>query len=95
MKRDLGLVMKILDILAEREEVSVIQRMEVEGYDERVVAYHLRRMHEAGLLDAEAIVSPSTESRLISVLPFGLSWAGHEFHDSMKNKTVTSQLKKG
>ena len=75
MKRDMELVIKILDILAEREDISVIQRMEVEGYDDHVVAYHLRRMYEAGLLDAEAIVSSTTESRLINVLPFGLSWA--------------------
>lgn len=93
MKRDMELVIKILDILAEREDISVIQRMEVEGYDDRVVAYHLRRMYEAGLLDAEAVVSSTTESRLINVLPFGLSWAGHEFHDSMKSKTVASQVK--
>ena len=93
MKRDMDLVLRILEFLEDREEISLIEDLEIPGYDNRVVAYHCRRMFEAGLLDGEAVTSSTTQSRLINVLPFGLTWQGHEFLDSMANKTVATQVK--
>lgn len=93
MKRDMELVLKILEYMEQRKEISVIQRLQIPGYDDGVVAYHLRRMYEAGLLDAEAVTSSTTEARLINVLPFGLTWQGHEFLDSMRNKTVAKTVR--
>jgi len=94
MKRDMNLVLEILRKLEDRDEVSVIEQMEVPGYDNLLVAYHLHRMYEAGLLDAETINSSSTESRIIKVLPFGLTWEGHEFLDSMRQETVANAVRR-
>ncbi len=94
MKRDIELVLKILQQLEERDEISIIQRMEVAGYDDRVVAYHIRRVYEAGLLDAEAVTSSTTQTRLINVLPFGITWEGHEFLDSMRDEKVANAVRK-
>ena len=93
MERDMDLVLKILKYLENREDISVVQDMRISGYDDRVVAYHLRRMYEGGLLDAETITSSTTETRLINVLPFGLTWEGHEFLDSIKKEGVLQQVK--
>jgi DNA-binding transcriptional ArsR family regulator len=93
MKRDMELVLKILAYFEGRDEISVINKLEISGYDDRVVSYHLRRMYEAGLLDAEAITSSTTEDRLIRVYPFGLTWEGHEFFDSMRYKTVGQKVR--
>jgi DNA-binding transcriptional ArsR family regulator len=96
MKRDMELVLKILKALEEREEVSVIKDikyLELPDYDDRVVNYHLLRMYEAGLIDAEATISSTTKTRLIRVYPFGLTWQGHEFLDAMKNQSVFSKVK--
>ena len=93
MKRDMELVLKILKYFEEREEISVVSCLTLPGYDDRVVAYHVRRMYEGGLLDAEAVTSSRTETRLINVLPFGHTWEGHEFLDSMRNETVLNQVK--
>ena len=93
MKRDFELVMKILEYLENRNETSVITELHIPGYDKYLVAYHIRRMYEGGLLDAEVITSESTESRIINVLPFGLTWQGHEFLDSMKNKSVAEKVR--
>jgi Hypothetical protein (DUF2513) len=93
MKRDIELVLKILEYLEKRDEVSVIKELEIPGHDPRVVAYHCRRMYEAGLLDAEAVVSSTTLTRLIDVLPFGLTWEGHEFLDAMRNDTVAKKVR--
>lgn len=57
MKRDMDLVIKILEYLEAREEISVIRELEIPGYDQGVVAYHVCRMYEGGLLDAEAWTS--------------------------------------
>lgn len=89
----MDLVLRILEFLEDREEISLIEDLEIPGYDNRVVAYHCRRMFEAGLLDGEAVTSSTTQSRLINVLPFGLTWQGHEFLDSMANKTVATQVR--
>jgi hypothetical protein len=93
VKRDMDLVIKILDYLEARQESSVIQHLEMPGYDEPVVAYQLRRMYEGGLLDAEAIVSSSTNTRIIDVLPFGLSWQGHEFLDAIRRRGVLEKMR--
>ncbi|WP_445010419.1 DUF2513 domain-containing protein [Vreelandella stevensii] len=93
MKRDMELVIKILDHLERREEIGVIEKLQIDGYDDRVVAYHLRRMFEAGLLDAESTNSKTTPQRVITVYPFGLSWEGHEFLDAMHNETVAAQVR--
>jgi len=93
MKRDFSLILKILEYFEEREEVSVVPRLQIEGFDDNVVAYHVRRMYEAGLLDAEAVTSSTTETRLINVFPFGLTWDVHEFFDSIRQKRVLNKLK--
>lgn len=93
MKRDLELVIKILEYLEERDEISVIEEIEIPGCDKKVVAYHVRRMYEGGLLDAEAVTSKTTENRLIDVLPFGLTWQGHEFLDAIRNEGVAKKVR--
>jgi len=93
MKRDMDLVIKILEYLEDREEVSVIKKLEIPGYDNTVVAYHLCRMYEGGLIDAESVTSKTTETRIIKVLPFGLTWQGHEFLDAMRSKGIAEQVR--
>ncbi len=93
MKRDMNLVIKILEYLEARDEISVIKEIEIPDYDRRFVAYHVRRMYEGGLLDAEALTSKSTETRLIDVWPFGLTWQGHEFLDAMRGKGVAAKVR--
>ncbi len=93
MKRDMDLVLKILEFFEERDEVSLVETVRIPGYDDLVVAYHCCRMTEAGLLDAERITSRTTKSRLVRVLPCGLSWRGHEFLDAMRSKTVAAQVR--
>ena len=94
MKRDMELVLKVLEFFEQRQDISVVEKVEIPGYDNRVVAYHCRRMYEAGLLDAETVTSKTTSVRLIKVLPFGLSWQGHEFLDAMRNQTVAEKVRR-
>jgi len=93
MKRNLDLIIKILEYFEAREEISIVEKLTLDGFDDNTVAYHLRRMYEAGLLDAETVTSSTTETRIIRVLPFGLIWEGHEFLDLIRQSSVKAKIK--
>lgn len=95
MKRDMNLVIELLKYFEERDEIGIDQDVSISGYDDRQVQYHLRRMYEAGLLDAEASYSTTTKTRIITVYPFGLTWQGHEFLDALRGEGVLNQIKEG
>lgn len=93
MKRDLDLVRKILMYYEEKDVDGMDRTIELEGYDESLINYHLLLMDEAGLLRCERSVSSSTPSRVIRVYPFSLTWSGHEFLSSAKNDGLWSKAK--
>lgn len=93
MKRDMNLVVELLKYFEKREEIGIDQNVAIPEYDEHQVQYHLRRMFEAGLLDAEATYSTTTKTRIITVYPFGLTWQGHEFLDALRGEGVLSSIK--
>nr|WP_315445759.1 DUF2513 domain-containing protein [uncultured Pseudomonas sp.] len=93
MKRDLDLVRKILMYYEDKEMDGMDRAIEVEGYSESSINYHLLLMDEAGLLRCERSVSSSTPSRVIKVYPFSLTWKGHEFLSSAKNESLWGKAK--
>lgn len=93
MKRDLDLVRKILMYYEDKEMDGMDRSIEVEGYSESSIHYHLLLMDEAGLLRCERSVSSSTPSRVIKVYPFSLTWKGHEFLSSAKNESLWGKAK--
>ena len=93
MKRDMNLIFKILEFFEARDDISIIQNMKIDDYNEQVIKYHLRLMYQANLLVAEEVVSSSTKTRIIEVFPFELSWEGHEFLISLRNKNVLNKIK--
>ncbi|WP_448649413.1 DUF2513 domain-containing protein [Pseudomonas corrugata] len=93
MKRDLDLVRKILMYYEDKEMDGMDRTIELEGYGESSINYHLLLMDEAGLLRCERSVSSSTPSRVIKVYPFSLTWKGHEFLSSAKNESLWGKAK--
>jgi hypothetical protein len=63
----------------------------VAGHSELEVNYHLILMFEAGLIRAEPQTSQT--GRVIRVLPFSLTWQGHEFLDTARDKTTWNAVK--
>ena len=61
-------------------------------YDESTVQNHLILVFDAGLFRAEPVRS-STSDRIIRVLPFDLTWQGHEFLEKIKNETLWRRVK--
>jgi hypothetical protein len=63
----------------------------VDGYSESVIKYHCTLLYEAGFIAAEPVRS-STSDRIIKVLPFELTWHGHEFLDKIRNPHVWDEV---
>ena len=93
MKRDFDLVRKLLIYFEEKSGAGVTENLQVEGYDDSTVMYHLNLMYDARLLNCEAMCSSTTPGRVIRVLPFDLTWEGHEFLSKVRNEGVWQRIK--
>lgn len=92
MTRDMDLIRELMlklesypkqsfEVIQVRPKVPDVLR--VDGYDETQLAYHLELIEEAGFIDT--MNSPSYFSRL--------SWAGHDFLDSVRDRDVWDRTK--
>lgn len=91
MKRDLDLVKAILLHFEDKEDWAHEKQIDVEGYDKKLVSYHLSIMYEAGLINCEPMTSNT--GRIYDVVPFRLTWDGHEFLDNIKDQGRWQKIK--
>lgn len=92
MKRNFDLIRKLLFFFEERDSFELLERPEVEGYSQEIIGYHLRLLYDADFLRCEPIKS-STSDRIIRVLPFELTWEGHEFLDKIRSENTWNKIK--
>lgn len=95
MKRDMDLVRQLLLYFEEKPNPACVKPNEIEiaGYVSLTIHYHVLLLCEAGLLTCERTSSSTTPERLVDALPFGLSWAGHEFLDASRDDSIWSKAK--
>ncbi len=74
MKRDMNLVRSILLALERYEHGYAPDRLEMEGFSEEQIEYHVYLMGQAGLLDTADVASVP-----MTALPVGITWQGHDF----------------
>jgi len=91
MKRDFDLIRELLLHFEMKNSSGVEQRPEIDGYDDEVIGYHLRLMHDASFIRAELIKS-TTSDRVVQVWPFELTWQGHEFLDTVRDEEVWRKI---
>lgn len=96
MKRDMDLIRHLLLVLEAKPGPEMLRSrdIEVEGYSPSEVQYHLNLMFQAELLNGEDVRS-TTSDRLIKVMPFDLTWQGHEFLETVRDPEVWRQAKAG
>ena len=92
MKRDMELIRKLLFYFEQKPDSGHVVVPPIEGYEEVVIKYHCRLLYEAGLLNCEPVKS-STSDRVISVVSFDLTWAGHEFLDKIRSESTWNRIK--
>lgn len=91
MKRDFSLLRKLLIFFYQKEHPNAIEVPPIEGYDEITIKNHLVLMYEAGLLRCEPVRS-STSDRVIYVIPFNLTWNGHEFLAKVRDERAWQRV---
>ncbi len=95
MKLDRDLVRELLLFLESKEDTAARDhdQIEIAGYTSTDIGYTLTKMHEAGFIVAETLRSRSTPERVIKVIPFELTYQGHEFLDSIRDPEVWRRTK--
>jgi hypothetical protein len=87
MKRDLELIRKLLLFFDEKGGHKHIEVPPIDGYDANTIKHHLVLLNDAGWLRCEPVKS-KTSDRVIYVLPFELTWEGHELLDKIRNQAI-------
>jgi len=82
MKRDMDLVRKILLALEAHEHGNAPSELNIAGYSEEQIYYHVSLMNEAGLV--HAVEAGNTTILSPQAIPMSLSWEGHEFLEAAR-----------
>jgi hypothetical protein len=90
-KRDMDLVRSILLRIEENDAPEFVQMPSFEGIDEEIVAYHIRMMKEADLLDAVDASTMSGED----YIHISITWRGHEFLETVRDPAIWQKTKAG
>lgn len=91
MTRDMELIRKLLIFFDEKEGPECIEVPPIPGYDELPIKYHLVLLYDAGYLRCETVRSTSSD-RVIYVIPFELTWEGHEFLERVRDPHIWDEV---
>ena len=91
MKRDFELIRKLLFYFEEKAGPKAVECPAIEGYDELTIKYHVLLLTQAGLIDYEPELTKT--GRIIRVIPFNLTWNGHEFLDAIRQESTWLKTK--
>jgi hypothetical protein len=90
MKRDMDLVRAILmDIENGARFDGSLYKVEIPGYSDEIIGYHVMLMSQAGLIMAQDASSLDG----LDWIPIGLTWDGHEFLDASRDDTRWAMAK--
>jgi len=89
MKRDMDLVRKILFQVEAHQAPDAPFEVDVPGYSQEQIAYHVRLLAAAGLLRAMDFSGNGP----LDWQPQSLTWSGHEFLDATRSDTTWHKVK--
>ena len=89
MQRDMDLIRKI--VLTVRDSTGVVNKLE--GVEELAYRYHANLLLEAGLAVGAASKEVMGTGAPGHVMIFRLTWAGHDFADSISSDTIWKKAK--
>lgn len=92
MKRDMDLVRKLVFAIEDHPHGFAPSDIEIDGYTEEQIGYHLFIMMEAGLINGADV--SHTGCRSPQALASSLTWAGHEFADAARSESFWNKAKK-
>ena len=89
MKRDMDLVRRILLEVEKRSPEEMDRPLQFEGHSDQEITYHVRILHEAGLITALDFSSSGGEQWQ----PVSLTWEGHDFLDASRDDSQWSKAR--
>lgn len=89
MKRDLELAVKILLELERATPNAALKKVEIEGYDDEAVSYHIKLLDDVGLVDGKDLSTKSGFDWWVR----DITWAGHDFLDQQRSDDALSDTK--
>ncbi len=92
MKRDMDLIRKILLAIEAHPEPEYWDvPLNIEGYSNKDIAYHVKLLSEAGLIEArkQEIIGYPTQWEVNA-----LTWAGHEFLEASRDDSRWEKVKR-
>lgn len=87
---DPELMRQILLTVEQHEPASCIGDINIEGRDYKLVSYHIKMLHEAGLLDG---IDSSTGGDGFSWCVRSMTYSGHRLLDGIRSNTAWSEVK--
>ena len=88
----MDLIRLILLEIEREDEGEPIYGLSIEGYDMKQVAYHCKLLCEHGFVDDYSSLSGDNEITDFAV--GGLTWDGHEYLDTVRDKSIWGLIKK-
>ena len=93
MRRDMDLVRKILFAVEECDTPWGAEGpLEIDGYSNQVIAYHVKILVQAGLIEARDVSVMGEDG--FRWWASSLTWEGHEFLEAARDDTRWSRTKK-
>jgi DNA-binding transcriptional ArsR family regulator len=89
MKRDFEVFRKLLIGLEEKDNFQFPLRPKIAGVSDEEVAYHIKLLSDAGLVDASDWSTDDESDWVVT----SMTAAGHDYLDSMRNETVWNRAK--
>lgn len=92
MKRDMDLIRLILLKIEEEYNTHNILGLSIDGYSMETVAYHCKLLYEAGFVSYYKGIQ--TLSGLEDFQVGSITWAGHDFLNTIRDNSVWDKTKK-
>lgn len=90
MKRDFDLIREILLQIEATPVGQFTSKISYDGANPETIMSHVALLIEAGLVDGPTL---KTNSGGIMAKPTGLTWAGHDFLDSIRDESLWQKAK--
>jgi hypothetical protein len=94
MKRDMDLVRDLLLEIEGHPEPTMWEGVDLTGRNEVAVIYHLNLLQQGGYVTATELSNPNTTLGY-TLIDVGLTMAGHDFVDSVRDPEVFKKAKSG
>lgn len=87
----MNLIRKLLFYFEETQDTEHEDLPKFEGYDAKIIKYHIFLMHDANLLQCNPVKSKTTDT-ILYLTPLNLTWEGTEFLEKIRSDATWNKI---